>query len=274
VDVNWGIRFGAETEVKAFVERLVGELGQRLQKTRLQGKQLTIKIKKRQPGAPSPRKFLGHGIVDNLSRSFTFSDAIGEESKERILEETWKMYKQLNVLPEDLRGFGIHLLNLSSKLTTTNPIPTSHQRTGFNQSTKSRNGAEDAWSPEEGDQEAEWTLGRPKKKKRQITLSPFVAKEKRGDKGKEEDTGESEDEEAPRRTVIEILESPKEIKKSVSLLDPILPSPSQLDHSGEFTSRLFLLLKHLIFLTFFFSSFLIFFKNQWWTNCQTISERK
>lgn len=43
----------------------------------LRGKSITLKVKRRQEGAPEPAKFLGHGWCDNVSRSVTiasFSD--------------------------------------------------------------------------------------------------------------------------------------------------------------------------------------------------------
>ena len=37
----------------------------------LRGRSVTLKIKRKQEGAPEPTKFLGHGWCDNLSRTAT-----------------------------------------------------------------------------------------------------------------------------------------------------------------------------------------------------------
>jgi hypothetical protein len=41
--------------------------------TGLRGRCITLKVKRRQEGAPEPAKFLGHGWCDNLSRSITLA---------------------------------------------------------------------------------------------------------------------------------------------------------------------------------------------------------
>jgi hypothetical protein len=40
------------------------------------GRCLTLKVKRRQAGAPEPAKFLGHGVCDNISRSITLGSYI------------------------------------------------------------------------------------------------------------------------------------------------------------------------------------------------------
>ena len=45
----------------------------------MQGRSITMKIKRRKEGAPEPSKFLGHGICDSLSRSLTLSRFIDSQ---------------------------------------------------------------------------------------------------------------------------------------------------------------------------------------------------
>jgi len=69
-----------------------------------------LKVKKRREGAPAPKKFLGHGIVDNFNKSFTFSSATSDA--EKIGDEGWRLFQQMSIHPEDVRGIGIHIQQL------------------------------------------------------------------------------------------------------------------------------------------------------------------
>ena len=51
-----------------------------LQNEKLKGQQITLKIKKRREGAGEAAKFLGHGIVDNYSKSVTLPDLTSDSN--------------------------------------------------------------------------------------------------------------------------------------------------------------------------------------------------
>lgn len=71
----------------------------------VRGKSITLKLKRRQAGAPAPWKMLGHGPCDNLSRSVTLGAFT--DSQADILRETRVLLAALAVPAEDVRGIGI-----------------------------------------------------------------------------------------------------------------------------------------------------------------------
>lgn len=44
----------------------------------VRGRGITLKVKRRQAGAPEPLKFMGHGPCDNISRTITTASFTGE----------------------------------------------------------------------------------------------------------------------------------------------------------------------------------------------------
>jgi DNA repair protein REV1 len=57
-------------EAGDFLEGLAGEVATRLVAAGVAGRSLTLKLKRRSASAPAePRKFLGHGLCDNFSKS-------------------------------------------------------------------------------------------------------------------------------------------------------------------------------------------------------------
>jgi len=69
-------------------------------------------LKKRRANAPEPRKLLGHGIVDNLSRSLTLSRSTADATL--VYSECLNLYSRLGVPIEEVRGIGIQLRNLEA----------------------------------------------------------------------------------------------------------------------------------------------------------------
>lgn len=74
---------------------------------------LFIKMKVRKPGTPTPRKFMGHGICDNVARSCTLPTVTDEAQV--IAKQCHALLKQLSVTPEDVRGMGIQVSKLTLK---------------------------------------------------------------------------------------------------------------------------------------------------------------
>lgn len=66
---------------------------------------MTLKLKRRQAGAPAPWKVLGHGPCDNLSRSVTLGRPTAAAAD--ICREVTALAGALGVPPEDMRGVGI-----------------------------------------------------------------------------------------------------------------------------------------------------------------------
>lgn len=70
-------------------------------------------MKVRKAGTPTPRKFMGHGICDNIARSCTLPSVTDEAQV--IAKQCHALLKQLSVTPQDVRGMGIQVSKLTDK---------------------------------------------------------------------------------------------------------------------------------------------------------------
>ena len=76
-----------------------------------------MQMKVRKAGAPTPRKFMGHGMCDNIARSCTLQTVTDEAQV--IAKQCHALLKQLSVTPEDMRGMGIQVSKLTDKNAST-----------------------------------------------------------------------------------------------------------------------------------------------------------
>ncbi|CAM9313766.1 unnamed protein product, partial [Heterosigma akashiwo] len=104
-DVNYGMRFTERAEVERFLRQLCAEVGRRLVENGVAARAVTLKVKKKRPGAAEPAKFMGHGACDNLSRSFTFAGPVADGPG--LYPVVRRLYAGLGVTPEETRGIGI-----------------------------------------------------------------------------------------------------------------------------------------------------------------------
>ncbi|KAG2378548.1 hypothetical protein C9374_008187 [Naegleria lovaniensis] len=112
VEVNYGIRFSELKQVYEFIDKLSVEISNRLKSEQIKGKAIVLKVKKRREGIIESKKFLGHGICDNFSKSTTvpyFTDDV-----DMISRKVKDLYKQLEIEPEDLRGIAIQIQKLNN----------------------------------------------------------------------------------------------------------------------------------------------------------------
>eukprot|EP01039_Chlorochromonas_danica_P004149 gene4149-4555_t len=109
VDINWGIRFQREEEVRTFLKELSEEVVGRLVKTGYSAFQITLHAKRRLYEG-EPEKFLGCGRCEDLSRTVNLARRL------KFAIELWQhvlvLYKQMGLRPDELRGLGIHLKKL------------------------------------------------------------------------------------------------------------------------------------------------------------------
>jgi len=112
-DVNFGIRFQSFSDANEFIINLAKEVERRATDSGVVGKQVTLKLKVRKADAPTEtKKYLGHGICYNLSKSAHLPTAT---CKAAALEATCiQILHQLNVPVTDIRGIGIQLTKLST----------------------------------------------------------------------------------------------------------------------------------------------------------------
>lgn len=108
-EINWGIRFQSQNEAEDFLHSLSQQVYDRLQELKLRGKSITLKVKKKRKGAGEPRKFLGMGICDSLSRS---SALTGKCSVDTIFKTTLPLLRSLRLHFADIRGLGLSVTKL------------------------------------------------------------------------------------------------------------------------------------------------------------------
>ncbi|XP_074582467.1 DNA repair protein REV1 isoform X2 [Curcuma longa] len=111
-EVNWGIRFNDMTDCNHFLINLCKEVWLRLQGCGVQGRTVTLKVKKRKEGATEPIKFMGCGDCDNRSRSITVPIAIDNEAA--LLRIVKKIFSSFHIDVREVRGIGLHLTKLES----------------------------------------------------------------------------------------------------------------------------------------------------------------
>ena len=115
VEINWGVRFRFQEQVKDFMMRLASYLF----KERLENKNiavyvhLTLKAKKRNyKGEPS--KFLGCGHCIDYSKAI--SSAVPYTSSTQIFEDAYRLLAEMQIPATEIRGVGIHLKPKSNTL--------------------------------------------------------------------------------------------------------------------------------------------------------------
>ena len=110
-EVNWGVRFENQEQVDEFMQGLSGELGRRLLKERVKGRQLTMKVMRRATDAPlDPPKHLGHGRCDTFNKSLQLG--VATNGVALIAKEAIAMMRSFNFSPGELRGIGVQMQKL------------------------------------------------------------------------------------------------------------------------------------------------------------------
>ncbi|KAE9408827.1 DNA repair protein [Gymnopus androsaceus JB14] len=127
-DINYGIRFQKNEEVKTFLEQMAKEVAKRLEAIGRRGRSITLKVMKRDPTAPvEPPKFLGHGACDVFNKQTTLSGPGGRPiatSDETIMaDHAWRLLKSLNFDAKELRGLGIQIQKLEPSSITSPSKP-------------------------------------------------------------------------------------------------------------------------------------------------------
>lgn len=116
-EINWGIRFESERDAETFLRNLSQHVYDRLQELKMKGKNITLKIKKKRQGAGEPRKFLGMGVCDSLSRS---SAITGRCTVDTIYNTSLPLLRSLQLHFADIRGMGLSMTKLEP-LETSSP---------------------------------------------------------------------------------------------------------------------------------------------------------
>ncbi|GAA5990517.1 hypothetical protein JCM11641_006115 [Rhodosporidiobolus odoratus] len=112
-EVNYGIRFGEGRydQVERFIRQLATETTKRLVEQGLKARQITLKIMVRHPEAPvDAPKMLGHGWTNDETKSSALAPASDDSAA--IADIAWKLVKNMQNPPHELRGIGIQLQKL------------------------------------------------------------------------------------------------------------------------------------------------------------------
>ena len=109
-EINWGVRFESSLDAEKFLKSISQQVSDRLEHAKMKGKCITLKIKKRREGAAEPRKFLGMGVCDSLSRATTVPSGIFKTDD--IYSESLSLLNILNIPYLDIRGIGLSVSKL------------------------------------------------------------------------------------------------------------------------------------------------------------------
>ncbi|XP_052196015.1 DNA repair protein REV1 isoform X3 [Diospyros lotus] len=121
-EVNWGVRFNDLKDCHHFLMNLCKEVLLRLQGCAVQGRNFTLKIKKRRSDAEEPAKYMGCGDCENLSHSTTVPLATDDEDViRRIMVQ---LFGSFHIDVKDIRGMGLQV----SKLESTDTAKPGHER--------------------------------------------------------------------------------------------------------------------------------------------------
>lgn len=114
VDINYGIRFNDEEEVKRFLRQICEELSKRLIEIERKGKCITLKIMMRAKGASIiSKKFLGFGEADKVSKSSQLMSFTNDPMI--IFGCSISLLDGFKIPPHDLRGIGIQVSKLDDE---------------------------------------------------------------------------------------------------------------------------------------------------------------
>lgn len=107
-EINYGIRFENEQDVRNFINELAVEVQQRLKKIGKKGKAVTLKLKMRKEDAPKQTaKFMGHGVCDSITKSVLLKYATNDPVV--IANQCYQLIQGMKLNPEDYRGLGIQI---------------------------------------------------------------------------------------------------------------------------------------------------------------------
>lgn len=109
-EINWGIRFTTQTQIDSFLLELSGEVVTRLHRAGMHSAAHVSVTAKKKLYEGEPDKFLGCGHCDDLSRSLVPGRAV--DTTEALYQHVAALYREIGVMPTDVRGIGIHLKKL------------------------------------------------------------------------------------------------------------------------------------------------------------------
>ncbi|XP_038975051.1 DNA repair protein REV1 isoform X2 [Phoenix dactylifera] len=111
-EVNWGVRFDGFTDCENFLMNLCKEVSLRLQGCGVQGRAITVKVRKRKKGAEEPLKFMGCGDCETMSRSMTIP--VPTDNVVSLQRITKQIFASFHIDVKEIRGIGLQISKLES----------------------------------------------------------------------------------------------------------------------------------------------------------------
>eukprot|EP00474_Spongospora_subterranea_P000749 CRZ01207.1 hypothetical protein [Spongospora subterranea] len=120
-EIGWGVRFFVQDQFDHFLMGLCSEVCSRLSMANRFASTISLKIKQRCAHAPVyPKKFLGHGECDSLSKSTTATPPTRDPAILRSYCHT--LLNMINVPLEQIRAVGLYISRLESVSFSLNTI--------------------------------------------------------------------------------------------------------------------------------------------------------
>lgn len=113
-EINWGIRFESQEDAERFLHSIASQIHDRLDQIKMKGKNITLKIKKKQTGWVEPVKYLGMGRCDSLSKSIALNR--GVFSTHDIYAKALALLQSLQIMYSDIRGMGLSMTKLEPRV--------------------------------------------------------------------------------------------------------------------------------------------------------------
>jgi hypothetical protein len=115
-EVNWGLRFNEKAKAEDFLHQIAVETSSRLNDAEIKGRNIVVKLMKKRAGSTEPKKFLGHGLCDSVSKSITLHRSTS--SSEDLYQAALPLFRELtrNVPVVELRGMGISIGKLEGNV--------------------------------------------------------------------------------------------------------------------------------------------------------------
>ena len=108
--MSWGVRCASNEVAMDYVKQLVREVAYRMQRLKIRGRALNLKLWRAIPDVNTMRDYQGHGACDVLTRTKAMRDLSNDT--ELIISEALTILRELNVEATSIRGLGVSITKL------------------------------------------------------------------------------------------------------------------------------------------------------------------
>jgi len=136
--MSWGVRCATDDIAYDFIRQLVNEVSQRMQRLRICGERINLKLWRAIPEIRSKRgDYQGHGACDILTRSKQMREMSNDT--ELIASEALALFRELRVEASLIRGLGVSITKLEGDGAATSPGSKKKQQPTLSQMFRGRN---------------------------------------------------------------------------------------------------------------------------------------